>query len=398
MPRLIVRVSCGGILVSGLIAASTVRADGGFFWGEASSLAQTRQEALMAIHGDEVTYVIRSLYDGSPNEFAWVLPLPNTPGEVIAHPNDALFEDLDAHTRPTFASYFGGGPTCCCAMAAGGGPVGDLTQVEASGQAGVYDWAALTSTGAGSLMDWLTTNGYQVRDSAAYVLQGYILQDMHFLAIRVREGEAQALSSVKGIPPIQFTVQTTKRFYPMVISSVSAAPETEVVLYVLATHRAKASNLPNVQIDAASLVVDYSGPSGTNYERLFTQKIDDLGGLALITEYASPGVAFLKGSTWPQAPAGLWDQAAFLTRMRTVISPDRMAQDFEFDDATSDTELIPHYEIDMGKSAGSAAALAIPVGGLLMFGWFCRAVRESRRRHRCRSVAPEDLIRSTGML
>jgi hypothetical protein len=381
MQRRVARVSCAGVLLGGLIAASAVRADGGFFWGEAATLAQTRQEALMAIHGDEVTYVIRSLYDGSPNEFAWVLPLPNTPTDVTAHPNDALFEQLDTSTRPTFASYFGGGPTCCCAMAAGGGPVGDLTQVEASGHAGLYDWAALTSTGAASLMDWLTTNGYQVPDSAAYVLQGYILQDMHFLAVRVREGDAQTLTSAKGIPPIQFTVQTAKRFYPMVISSVSAAPETEVILYVLASHRAKASNLPNVQIDPASLVVDYSGPSGTNYERLFTQKIDDLGGLALITEYASPDVAFLKGSTWPQAPAGLWDQVGFLTRMRTVISPDRMTQDFEFEDATSDTELIPHYEIDAGKGGASAAALAVPLGGLLIFGWFCRSVRESRRRH-----------------
>jgi hypothetical protein len=384
MPRLIACVSCAAVLL-GVITASAVRADGGFFWSEAASLAQTRQEALLAIHGDQVTYVIRSLYNGDANDFAWVVPVPNTPNDVIAHPNDAIFLELDAHTRPTFISYFGGSPCICAVPMVGGGPLGDVTQVEASGHAGVYDWAALTSTGASSLLDWLNANGYPVPASAAYVLEGYILQNMHFLALRVRQEGLGNLTSGRGIPPIQFTVQTTRRFYPMVISNISAAPETEVLLHILAGHRARASNLPTVQIDPAALVMDANSPSGTNYESLFTQQIDDLGGLALITEYAMPNVAFLKNYAWPQAPAGLWDQATFLTRMRTVITPDRMTQDFEFGDAATDAEVSPNYDVSTGKTSGSKVVPAVPVGGLLLFGWFCNAVRRSRRRHRLRS-------------
>jgi len=59
---------------------------------------------MLAIHGDKMTYVIRSLYTGSTDEFAWVLPVPATPTDVVALTDDQLFKALDGRTRPTFES------------------------------------------------------------------------------------------------------------------------------------------------------------------------------------------------------------------------------------------------------------------------------------------------------
>jgi hypothetical protein len=172
---------------------SPVWADGGLLWyqpvTQAGDLAQTRQQAVLALHGDKLTYVIQSVYTGSAHDVVWVLPLPAAPTDVVAHADDRLFKALNAYTRPTFEfSWPSGGGGCVC-MPNGAVPTGPmgLVQVEASGQTGVYDWAALTSAGSGALMDWLTSHGYAVPASASEVFDTYIQQGMHFLAIRLHE-------------------------------------------------------------------------------------------------------------------------------------------------------------------------------------------------------------------
>jgi hypothetical protein len=362
---------------------SLLQADGGFFYltGEAADLAQTRQEAVLAVHpdGTKVTYVLRSLYNGDASEFAWVMPVAATPTDVVAHPNSTLFASLDQATRPTFMlmpAYTGGGGCACGGLGGAGGTTTDaIVQVEAGGKAGIYDWAALTSSGSGALLDWLNTNGFATPTSAAAVLDGYIGQGMHFLAVRVREGAAPAAGGASEIPPIQFTVETNRRFYPMTISQVSAAQETEVILYVLASHREEAANLPNGLIDSNSLVVDFSSESGTNYEQLFTQKIAALGGLALITEYASRAPNYML--PWPQVPADLAGKRLYLTRMRTLIPRDRMTQDFEFGDAVDDTEVSSVFTVTEATQA--SAGVGQMLTALAAVSLFCGLLRWSHR-------------------
>ena len=369
-----------------LLVPSLLLADGGFFYltGEAADLAQTRQEALLAVHpgGNKVTYVVRNLYDGQASEFAWVLPVPNTPTDVVAQDSSALFDGLDAATRPNFMispTYTGGGVGCACGCPASGmqaGASSEIVQVEASGQAGIYRWAALTSTGSDALLGWLNANGYSVPAAAGPVLDGYIGQGMHFLAVRVRENTAPTAGGQSEIPPIQFTVATTQRFYPMTISQVSAAAETEVILYVLAAHRSEAANLANGLIDAKALVPDPTSASGTNYEQLFMQKIAELGGLALITEYASS--APVGSVPWADMPADLQGQALFLTRLRTLVPRDRMTQDFEFHDAATDTAVTNFFIVTEPSQASAAAGQSLMA--LAVAGGFCSLMRRSNRR------------------
>jgi len=364
-----------------LVLPSLLRADGGFFLpiGAAADLAQTRQEAVLAVHpgGEKVTYVLRSLYNGRASDFAWVLPVPATPTDVVAHPDNTLFASLDQRTRPTFLvmpRITGGG--CCGCAAEGTGPTtGAVLQVEASGKTGVFDWAALTSTGGDALLDWLNTNGFDVPAAAAPVLDGYIGQGMHFLAVRVNQVSAPAAGGTSEIPPIQFTVETPRRFYPMVISQVSAARDTEVLLYLLAAHRQEIANLPNGLIDATALVPDFANESFTNYEQLFAQKIAALGGLALITEYASPAPDYKL--PWPNVPADISGQLLFLTRMRTLIPRDRMTQDFEFRDAPTDAEVSNTFTVNQPNQA--SAAVGQTLTALAVVSLFCGLLRWSQR-------------------
>ena len=370
------------------LAASPVLGDGGFFYveGEGTDLAQTRQEVLLAIHGSAgdaagyVTYVLRSRYTGEPAALAWVVPVPATPANVVSHESGRLFEQLNELTEPRFMAYSrtSGGLGCAGGgLAADGESLGDgLVEVEAAGQAGIFNWAALTSTGSDALLSWLNTNGYALPSEAGDVLNGYIQQEMHFLAIRVNEPD-QIETGDDGeveIPPIQWTCQTSNRFYPMAISRISADSETEVLIYVLADHRAEAANVSNGLIDSASVIYDAGSASLTNYESLFTQKITELGGTGLITECVLPYwytyyrsfTDWRSELTWPDAPAGVLD-LEFLTRMRTVIARENMTLDFEFQDASDDETVLSDFYVTVPSSTTTTPLVVQLLAALLGF-------------------------------
>jgi len=339
----------------------------------------------------QVTYVLGSRYEGDPGEFAWVIPIPTTPISVIAHEDGSIFTDLDEATKPIFLRSLGvGRPGGGCGCAAGGG-MGVLQDngvaVEASGQAGVVEWAALTSTGSDALLTWLDDNGYSVPAEAGDVLDSYIQQGRHFLALRISEPE-RILETGDGrieIPPIQFTCQTSERYYPMAISQVSAAETTEVRIYVIAEHRAAAANIANVLIDPGAVGQGPGTESGTNYEALVAQATAQHGGLALVTEYAGP-----EDSWWMSSVAdGVYPPDAlpepFLTRMRAIVARQDMNVDFELQDAQSDEPVSREFMVTSGSAETSAAAVGEPLvalGALAVFRSLVRRLRKQTRRSR----------------
>ncbi len=388
------------------VSAGLALADGGYFppiLSNAGDLAQTRQEVVLVIQRDaadeslnQVTYVIRSHYAGTPTDLAWVIPLPATPANVVAHPDSALFEDLNQSTAPAFQIGYTGstGMPCGCAAAplAGGDGAngGGLVKVEDRGTAGVFEWAALSSTGSDALLTWLNDNGFAVSSKAGEVLDAYVQQDFHFLALRVNQ--PQTLTAASGeidIPPIQFTCRTANYFYPMTISQVSAADSAEVVIYTLAAHRMEADNLPNAAIDRDSLLYQADSPSQTNYESLFAQSIADRDGKALITEFAArtDDRRFWAPADWPAAPAGVLD-LPFLTRLRTVIARDKMDQDFELRRAAKDLELDRYYYLTRDRLASAAGALAYPAAALAGYAAFQGTVKRRIRNRVDREATP----------
>jgi len=387
---------CG---VVGICAAAAVpaAADGGYIFleGDATALAQTRQEVVIAFYRDgagnaavdKALYVLRSRYTGTPPQsFVWLVPVPATPTDVVAHQNGTLFERLDDLTAPHFFIDTGTSQPAMCGCAANapgdGNLAGGLVVVAAQGQAGIFDWAALTSTGADALLDWLNANSFAVPDTAVDVLQTYIDQELHFLAIRVAAFDELAADEDGeiAIPPIQFTCATSRRFYPMVISQISAAEETEVLIYLLADHRIEAANVPNAVIDEEALAADDDSPSLTNYEQLFTDAIAAEGGLALVTEYAQH---WYGETAWVTAPPAVLE-LEYLTRLRTVLTPQRMTQDFEFQDAPTDETVYSVYWIEGTEVAGVVAALGTPAALLLVYVGFHTTMKHRRSARRTR--------------
>jgi hypothetical protein len=276
-----------------------------------------------------------------------------------------------------------------CADAGSFGPEGSVVTVEASGQAGIFQWVALASTGADALLVWLNDNNFDVPSATSEIIDHYIQQEMHFLAMRVSEPDQVQENSAGEIeiPPIQFTCQTSQRFYPMAISRISAAGSAEVLVYILAEHRAEAANIANSVISDDDLRYAPDSPSLTNYETLFAQEVSELGGRALITECAYRETYYSGQELWfwPEAPATITantPNGMFLTRLRTVIARDQMTVDFQFRDASSDEPVYEVHDVDaqsqiITASMNLAAATLFP--GLLLAAFrrcFVRRIAE----------------------
>jgi len=335
-----------------------------------------------------VTYVLRTRYTGPPAELAWIMPVPATPTNVIAHGTDSLFDQLSTLTAPTFTIMEPPRPGGLgCGMVAEESYDAGLVVVEASGQAGIFEWAALTSTGGTALVSWLSDQGFGLPPGASEILDGYIQQGMHFLGVRVMDPGQIAVGAGGEIeiPPLQFTCRTSSRFYPMAISQISAASQTEVLIYVLADHRAQGANVSNGVIDPAAITYDPTSSSSTNYESLFTQKIAALGGTALITEYAHEDEApygwHWAGDVyraWSDAPTEVRD-LTFLTRMRTVIARENMTLDFTFQDAPTDDAVYSGFTVYRPSDTSAAGLAGGPLAALLAFG-LLRSVMRRRGR------------------
>jgi len=368
-----------------LASSPFVFADGGLFIRgvEEGDLAQTRQEVLLAFHADSeagtdyATYVLRTHYDGNPAEFAWVMPLPTTPTNVVSHETASLFDELNEETRPRFFFYTGGGG-CACGLAAGDMSVPGVVDVEAGGRAGVFEWVSLTSTGSDALLTWLNDNGYVVPEAADDILDAYIQEGMHFLALRVAEPDQVETDGDIEIPPIQFTCQTSQRFYPMAISQISAADETEVLIYILADHRAQAANVSNALVDRSAITYDYA-TDVSNYTSVFAEALATWDGVVLITEFASSVSGDWLSSIWPEAPESL--DSTFLTRMRTIMTPDQMELDFLFEDAANDAEISSHFNLSWAATSSLSIA-GPPLMVLALYGLMCKVMRRRRGNRR----------------
>ncbi len=371
--------TCVLLLFMCLTSCPFVIADGGYFIkaAEEGELAQTRQEALLAIRGDNeagteyVTYVLRTYYDGSPTEFAWILPVPATPTDVLSHETASLFDELNEQTRPRFFVATGGGYGCACGALAGDMTVPGVVDVEAGGRAGIFEWVALTSTGSDALLNWLNDNGYRVPEEADDILDTYIQDGMHFLALRVAEPDQVSNDGDIEIPPIQFSCQTSQRFYPMAISQISAANETEVLIYVLADHRTEAANVSNALVSRDAVTYDLATDT-SNYGSLFDQALATWDGVVLVTEFAFPMSGDWLSSIWPEAPDSL--DSTFLTRMRTIMTRNQMELDFVFRDAASDTSIRPTFE-PAWSSKSSLSVAGPPLMVLVLYGLMCRIAR-----------------------
>ncbi len=268
-------------------------------------------------------------YSGSPEDFVWVLPVPTADAQLeLADP--IFFDDLERTTAPQiFPPALPPGPDCPPPPDGfGGGQDAAPSAPDAGGvdvyreeTVGPYETAVIGSDDPNALYNWLIDHDYNVPPETVPIMSYYVDLKSKFIVMRLApEQDVQAMQPVRVVYPGYMAT------FPLKMVKVGAYGTLDLTLWVIADQRYDASNYGTVTIDERDLIWDFARNT-SNYTALFRAAIDNGGGKAWVAEYAQPTSA-----VWFEA----WEEAEFaqrgikypyLTRLRTSMLIDHIADD-----------------------------------------------------------------------
>ena len=336
------------------LTPATAVACGGLFCDSVAltPVDQAAERVLFEVNDDgTITATVEIGYSGSPSDFSWVVPVPDTPELGIVPPSTLRL--LDGATGPFIIpppiSFPGWGGDDDGAMGddddqtsgddddqSGGVAVNDLPQV------GPFDPQVISSDDPGALIDWLNDNGYLITPEMEPAVAGYVLGGMKFLGMKMAPE-----AGVSDIAPISMTYPATQPMLPIVLTSVAAEPEMSVIVFVFGDDDYESANYVNVEVDRDLVKADPRN-GANNYFSLLSWQADQVGGRAFFKQFAGTGAmvqtrlagVFLGTSDEAEANEAVLaivGRHARMTRLYTRISPSEMQADPMFSPTRAET-------------------------------------------------------------
>ena len=276
-------------LIPALLLSTPAHACGGFFCSQVP-VEQRGEQIIFGFERGKVTAIIQIAYQGSAEDFAWIVPVEGTPG--IALGPDSLFDTLRQQTDPYFRldwdydnssscewMMFDSAPTGAAesgddSFGAGGVTILDKQVV------GPFEAVTLTATGADVLLDWLNQNDYDQPPESLPLIEHYLKLEMNFVAVKLLESAA-----VGDLQPLMLELDAPGPCVPLVLTRIAAAPDMPVTLWTFGETRTIPTNWFGVDVNLRK--IDWFD-NGSNYEKVATMAIDEAAGHGFITEYAKP--------------------------------------------------------------------------------------------------------------
>jgi hypothetical protein len=254
-----------GIFAFAVAGSATAYGDGCIVimsWDEKVSgqkPVQSAQQAELFWSGGTETLHLRSNYTGPSADFAWVIPVPARP--TVKQSTWTAFEVAEQATRPSlFVHHVATSEPSFEFGCSATGVIDSETQLMSRGVVVLesldikeFHVDILVATEGGGLMRWLQENGYAVPDKAAIVLDEYIRASFYFVAVKVAKAElpksfASHPKSAAALTPLAISFDCPKPFFPLKISSISSAPENELLLLVVTDEPVKPNEYPFVHL------------------------------------------------------------------------------------------------------------------------------------------------------
>ena len=281
------------VSIASLVAlAPRAEACGGFFC-QNIPVDQTGEQILFAVENGRVEAQIQVDYVGAAEEFSWVVPVPSLPEVGVS--SDRVFGVMKerAGIRFELTMTYEGNCMYPPMSAEGGGVRGDATSdadngvtVVTQSQVGPYDYAILQATDTLALFDWLAANDYIIPATAAPLVEPYVLMgdQMHFVAFKLQKDR-----TVGEIAPVVLKYDDTQPMIPIQLTAIATQPDLGVTVGLLGDARAVPENYLHVLINDAR--IDWLS-SGSNYDALINDAMDEAGGQAFTTEFAGASARF----------------------------------------------------------------------------------------------------------
>ncbi len=290
-----------GLLVAALVCghAASVKAFCGFYVKEDDTRITSRASRVVLLRdGTTTVLTMQSTYEGPPEDFAMIVPVPSPVGpEDVRTLDPALLDRVDELSSPRLVEYWEQPPYCSDGMMGYGMGMGSVGYgragsapviVEARFAAGEYDVVILSAEESDGLERWLRDEGYRVPDGAAAALRPYVEQGFRFFAARVSSERVRfAPDGTALLSPLRIRVESPELVLPVRLGMLSSPGTQELVVYVLSREgRFEVANRPNV-LAPTNLVVSggVRGRFGAFYAALLDRVWERHPG-AVVTEYA----------------------------------------------------------------------------------------------------------------
>ena len=288
-----------------LLAATNASAFCGFYVAKADTeLFNESSQVAVVRDGDRTVITMANDYQGEPEEFAMVIPVPTTITKEQVHVSDgAILKHLDAYTAPRLVEYFDDNPCdqvlydrMMTPM-----PVAESAAVDATAQRakalgvtieesfteGEYDILILSAKESSGLQTWLAEEGYKVPKKARRTLESYIKQNMKFFVAKVNL-EEQASQGLEMLRPIAVAYESPKFMLPIRLGTVNAKGDQDLFVYMLTKDgQVETTNYRTMKIPSdKEIPVFVKDEFADFYRAMYGTAAEKEGGHGVFMEYA----------------------------------------------------------------------------------------------------------------
>lgn len=294
-----------GLLAASALPIAPALAFCGFYVAQADSkLFNKSSKVVLAWDAGRASVTMASDYEGSPKNFALVVPVPTVVEKKdIVVVDSKLIAKLDAYSAPRLTEYYDHDPCTPVAvmaampspLAAGGiryrralGAAADHgVKIEARYEVGVYDILILSAKESDGLTTWLKENEYRIPDGAGPVLGSYIKQGMHFFVAKVNL-DRNKLSGDGYLKPLQVSYASKKFMLPVRLGTVNAKGPQDLIVFVLSRKgRVETVNYQTAKMPSGQGIPLFSKDEfGSVYKAAFDTQVAADGMSKVYMEYA----------------------------------------------------------------------------------------------------------------
>jgi hypothetical protein len=293
----------------GLVAADTRDASAfcGFYVGGADQkLFNNATMVVMMREGTRTVLSMQNNYQGPPEAFAMVVPVPVVlqKENVKTLPRE-VFDHIDQLAAPRLVEYWEqdpcpverpemetampmAAPAGAAAMEDGAERKKDLgVRIEAQFAVGEYEILILSAQDSGGLETWLKLNKYKIPDGAEPVLRPYVAKGMKFFVAKVDPKRVQFENGQAVLSPLRFHYDAEDFSLPVRLGLLNSGGTQDLIVHILARNkRYEVANYPNVTIPTNYDVSETAKDKfGQFYAALFDRTVETHPG-AVVTEYS----------------------------------------------------------------------------------------------------------------
>src|SRR4051812_17763977 len=345
---------------------------GFFVAGSDAKLTNNASQVVLMRKGNRTVMTMSNNYQGPPENFAMVVPVPVVlhKGDVRTLPAD-VFDRVDSLSAPRLVEYWEQDPcapqregTIGLGNAWGAGGLGKMGKkhkgselgvtIEAQFVAGEYQILILSARESSGLETWLRQERYSIPPGAAGALAPYVRDKSKFFVAKVDIKKVKHdAQGVVQLSPLRFAFDANELRLPVRLGLLNARGKQDLLVYVIhPSARFEVANYANTFIPTNLEVADgVRNNFPAFFAELFDATVEKMGRKVVVTEYAwqtsgcdpcptppltsqdlsTLGLDILEGTA--ERSFSRYGASWVLTRLHTRYSKETLSEDLIFREA-----------------------------------------------------------------